>query len=192
MANRNARFTTAQICMVGVMAALVFVSNYLAIPFMDTNLRPANALCALSGLIFGPGLGFLSAGLGSFLYDIMTGYGAESLITLVSKGAIALVAGFIVGQMVRRKETTAADWVRMVVACIVGAFTYVALYMLKTYIYGMYVNGLGYEATLIKMGSKLPGSLINATFASIVAPGLFSALRVPLRALLPAEHKHSK
>ena len=61
-----------------------------------------------------------------------------------------------------------------------GALTYVALYMLKAYIFGMFVNGLGLDGTLVKMGTKLPGSLINALFASVAGPGLFFALKPAL------------
>ena len=72
---------TVRMTATGMMAAIIFVGNYLRIPFMGTRLTAANALCVLSGLILGPISGFLSAGIGSFLYDIITGYGAESLIT---------------------------------------------------------------------------------------------------------------
>ena len=65
----------------GMMAAIIFVGNYLRIPFMDTKLTVVNALCVLSGLLFGPVSGFWACGIGSLLYDVVLGYGAESLIT---------------------------------------------------------------------------------------------------------------
>lgn len=171
---------TLKICMIGAMTALVFVSNYIRIPFMDTKLTVANALCALAGLLFGPVGGFAAAGLGSGLYDLTAGYGVESLITLVSKGAIALVAGFIANKVFHKKETTTVDVVRVVIASAVGALLYVALYMLKTYLFGLYVNGLTLDATYVKMVSKLSGSLINAVFAAIAGPILFLALKPAL------------
>ena len=67
---------TFRICFIGLMAAIVFVVNYLRIPFMGTQLHMTNALCVLCGLLFGPGAGFLAAGLGSGLYDIVAGWGA--------------------------------------------------------------------------------------------------------------------
>ena len=76
------------------------------------------------------------------------------------------------------KEAKNHGW--NVVACVTGALTYVALYMLKTYIFGMYVDGLGMEATLVKMGTKITGSLLNALFASVVGPVLFFALKPAL------------
>ena len=70
---------------------------------------------------------------------------------------------------------------RVVCAAAFGAFAYVALYMLKTFVFGLTVNGLTLEATGLKMAAKLPGSVINAVFASVAGPVLFSALRPALR-----------
>ena len=171
---------TMRVCFCGIMMAIIFVTNYLRIPFMGTQLHMTNALCAMSGLLFGPWLGFAAAGLGSALYDITAGYGAECLITLVNKGMIGLIAGLIAAGVAHRRSLGTADVVRTVVACVAGALTYVALYMLKTYIFGMYVDGLGMKATLVKMGTKITGSLLNALFASVVGPVLFFALKPAL------------
>ena len=171
---------TLRICFCGIMTAIIFVANYLRIPFMGTSVHMTNALCAIAGLLFGPGLGFVAAGLGSGLYDITAGYGAECLITLINKGMIGLIAGLIAAGVAHRRSLGTADVVRTVVACVAGALTYVALYMLKTYIFGMFVNGLGLDGTLVKMGTKLPGSLINALFASVAGPILFFALKPAL------------
>ncbi len=179
-AERPSDRRAARISLIGMMAAIVFVGNYLRIPFMDTKLTVANALCVLSGLLFGSGGGFLAAGIGSFLYDIVTGYGAESLITLVSKGAIGLIAGLVGYSSAHAEAYGKGEISRVVCAAVLGAFAYVALYMLKTFVFGLTVNGLTLEATGIKMAAKLPGSVINAVFASIAGPVLFSALRPAL------------
>ena len=147
----------------------------------SAELAPYHALCAMGGLLFGPGLGFVAAGLGSALYDLTAGYGAECLITFATKGAIALVAGLIALGIAHKPETGRSDVLRVVIACVAGALTYVALYMLKTFIFGMWVNGLGMDGTLAKMGTKLPGSLINALFACVAGPVLFLALKPALR-----------
>ena len=90
------------------------------------------------------------------------------------------MAGLIALGIAHKPETGRADVLRVVIACVAGALTYVALYMLKTYIFGMYVDGLGMEATLVKMGTKITGSLLNALFASVVGPVLFFALKPAL------------
>lgn len=178
---RDSRTNTFRICFIGLMAAIVFVVNYLRIPFMGTQLHMTNALCVLCGLLFGPGAGFLAAGIGSGLYDIVAGWGAECIITFINKGMIALVAGLIGYASARREPQTSMDHARVIIASALGALAYVALYMLKTYVFGQLIDGLTYDAVIAKMLTKLPGSMINAVFAMIVAPLLHGALRPALK-----------
>ena len=177
----SSRNKTFRICFIGLMAAIVFVLNYLRIPFMGTQLHMTNALCVLCGLLFGPTSGFLAAGLGSGLYDIVAGWGAECIITFVNKGAIALVAGLIGYHAARKDTPSAADHTKIILGSVLGALTYVALYMLKTFIAGQFIDGLPTDAVTAKMLTKLPGSLMNAAFAFIVAPLLHGALKPALK-----------
>ena len=177
----NSRNKTFKICFIGLMAAIVFVVNYFRIPFMGTQLHMTNALCVLCGLLFGPSAGFLAAGIGSGLYDIVAGWGAECVITFINKGAIALVAGLIGYHAARRDNPGAAGHAKILTGSILGALTYVALYMLKTWIAGRFIDGLTADAITAKLLSKLPGSLMNAVFAFIVAPLLLGALKPALK-----------
>ena len=171
---------TLRLTCYGLMTALAFVANYIRFPFLGSQITISNTLCALCGLILGPWAGFVSAGIGNFLYDLIAGYGVEGLITLVSKGAVALVAGLICHRSLLKKELSAKDRSMIFVGCAAAALTYVALYMLKTFIMGLTVKGLSMDGTLASMASKLPASLINAVFATIAAPMLMNALHLPL------------
>ncbi len=173
----NAYFLTVT----GVMAALACVSNLLRIPLGESKISISNTVCILCGLILGPSSGFFAAGLGNFLYDIFTGYGYESLITFVSKGAIALVVAWVTGKMRKKEKLDRADYPRLLIGSALAALTYVALYMLKTFIFGLTVNGLTLEGTYAKMAAKLPASLINAVFATVVAPLFYLAVIPALR-----------
>ena len=177
----NSRNKTFRICFIGLMAAIVFVVNYLRIPFMGTQLHMTNALCVLCGLLFGPASGFLAAGIGSGLYDIVAGWGAECIITFVNKGAIALIAGLIGYRAARKDKPAAADHAKIILGSVLGALMYVALYMLKTFVAGQLIDGMTMDAVTAKMLSKLPGSLMNAVFAFIVAPLLLSAVKPALQ-----------
>ncbi len=177
---RDSDSRTVRIAYIGMMAAIVFVGNYLRIPFMDTKLTLVNALCVISGLLLGTGGGFFAAGIGSLIYDIVMGYGLESLITFVSKGMIPVVTALVAGQAAKAEHPVRTDRVRVFLSAWFGAFSYVVLYMLKTFIMGLTVKGLTLQATFISMGMKLPGSAINAVFAAIAGPLLFFALRPAL------------
>ena len=174
---------TYRLTMLGLMTAIAFVGNYIRFPFLGSQIAISNALCALCGMILGPWYGFAAAGLGSFLYDLTAGYGAEGLITLVTKGAIALVAGLICAPRVRKPKLDSKDFPVLVLGAALGAVLYVILYMLKTFIFGITVNGLTTDGAVAKMLTKLPASAINAVFAAIAAPLLMRALHSPLHKL---------
>ena len=171
---------TYQLTCYGLMTALAFVANYIRFPFLGSQITVSNTLCALCGMILGPWAGFVTAGIGNFLYDLIAGYGIEGLITLVSKGAVALAAGLLSRRILRKPRLEKADRAKLFAASAAGALTYVVLYMLKTFVMGLTVKGLTMDATLVSMGSKLPASLINAVFATVVAPILMNALHHPL------------
>ena len=81
----------------------------------------------------------------------------------------------------RWSSATAGDHAKIVLGSVLGALAYVALYMLKTFIAGQLVDGLTMDAVTAKMLTKLPGSMMNAVFAFIVAPILHGALKPALK-----------
>ena len=169
----NRKFTTYRIVFIAVMAAIVCVVTFFRFPLLGSKVHFANAMCLLSGLLFGPLGGGLAAGIGSMLYDVLFGgYGfVDAMVTLVSKFLMAFICAEIAGTV--KKDGNHA---RIVLGSIIGALSYVALYMLKTYIMQRWVQGLALDATWVVMAGKLPASLINAVFAMIVAPILYEVL----------------
>ncbi len=159
-----------------VLAALVFVVTLFRFPLLGSKVHFANAVCLLSGLLLGPVWGGFAAGLGSALYDLAF-YNEgiiNLLITFVSKFAMAFVCGLIAG---KRKNGKAQPVLRVVTACVAGALTYVALYMLKSAIYGA-IAGNAWAAVV----SKFPASIINAAAAIIAAPVFYHAVIPALKA----------
>ena len=159
------------------MTALVYVATLIAFPLLGSKVRLANSVSLLGALLLGATPGGLAAGLGSLIYDIQTGYGAEGIITFVSKFAMAWVCGAVAFS----GEHKADDHRRNVLACTAGAWTYVALYMLKTYIFQRFVYGYPIDAVWATAASKFPASAINAVAAMVIAPVLYTALRPALK-----------
>ncbi|MBQ1264690.1 MAG: ECF transporter S component [Oscillospiraceae bacterium] len=174
---KQGSFSTYKIVFIAVMAAVVCVVTFFRFPLFGSKVHFANAMCLLSGLLFGPLSGGLAAGLGSALYDgLFGGYDlANCIITFVSKFAMAAVCAWIARTPEQKQgfRTTAAS--------VLGALSYVVLYMLKTYIYQRFVYGYPLDAVWATMLSKLPASLINAAFAMVVAPLLYAAIVPALR-----------
>ncbi len=173
------KFSTFKIVFVGVMAAVVCVVTLFRFPLLGTKVHFANAMCLLAGLLFGPVYGGLSAGFGSALYDMLLGgYPIdEVLVTFVSK----FIMAWLCAKIAYAGDAKAEKHAQNIAACVAGALSYVALYMLKQYIYKHFIAGMALEATFAVMVSKLPGSLINAAAAMICAPVLFATLRAALR-----------
>lgn len=167
--------------LVGALAAMVYVVTMFRFPLLGSKVHFANAVCLLAGLMLGPVNGGLAAGLGSALYDLtMYNEGIVNLlITFVSKFAMAWVCAMLAGKAEEKRPLP-----RLLIACVVGALTYVALYMLKTGIYGLIAGNIW--APIV---SKFPASIINAAVAMVAAPIFYHALRPALRAagILKAE-----
>lgn len=82
-----------------------------------------------------PAYGFFAAGVGNAIFDIIGGYGMEFIITFINKGAIALVTGLIAYKAASKETLEKKDHARIIGrASVLGALTYTALYLLKSYI----------------------------------------------------------
>ena len=173
------KYSIQKIIYIGVMAAIVCVITFFRFPLLGSKVHFANAMCLLSGLLLGGVPGGIAAGLGSFLYDaLFGGYDIiQCLITFVSKFAMADVCAKIANVKAVRETRP----VRIVVASVIGALSYVALYMLKTFIYQKFVYGFPMDAVGETMLTKLPASLINAVVAMIAAPIFYAAVRPALK-----------
>ena len=168
-----------EIVFVGLLAAMVYVVTLFRFPLLGSKVHFANAVCLLGGMLLGPVTGGFAAGIGSALYDAFAGYDfINVLITLVSKFAMAWVCGVVMNRL--SKGNHRID--RTLLASMAGALTYVALYMLKTYIYNRFVYGYPLDAVGVTMMSKLIPSLINAGAAIVAAPIFFHAVLPALKA----------
>jgi hypothetical protein len=116
---------------------------------------------------------------------MLGGYGLlDALITFVSKFAMAFVTGILYRAWT--KKNAEDDWKKnlppLVISCVIGALTYVALYMLKTWLFKTYVEPVPAETIPTVMVAKLIPSLINAAFAVVTAPIFYHAVRPALKA----------
>lgn len=182
---KKQKISTRKIVFVALMAALTVVGSALRIQLpvaigSTTAFHLGNIFCALSGILLGPWLGGLAAGLGSFLYDIMSNYISECWITFLTKGAYGLVAGLIAWG-----STKNWNYVKALIATVAGALTYAVLYLAKSYFYnGLLVHGYTSSAALADVVAKLPATTFNAVVAIVFAPVLAVSIRKAL------EHNH--
>ena len=183
---RNSNALITRIVFTGVMAAIICVITTFRIPLGQSKVHFANSMCLLSGLLLGPVWGGTAAGLGSAIYDVLLGGYSffDALITFVSKFAMAWVTGILYRTWVLKKEEKSwkNNLLPLVVSCVLGALTYVALYMLKTWLFKLYVEPVPVDTIPGIMVAKLIPSLINAAFAVVTAPIFYHAVRPALKA----------
>ena len=180
--NTKHKLTTKKIVLVGVLAALTAAGSALRITVpLDiagtSSFHLGNILCALSGILLGPWLGGLAAGLGSALYDILNpAYISECWLTFLMKGAYGLATGLVVWP-------GSKNWgyVKALIGTFAGAITYAVLYLAKSYFYSsLLIHGLTHDAALLTLVGKLPATVFNAVVALIAAPILAIAIRKAL------------
>lgn len=165
----------------GMMAALVFAATYLKIdiplPGGKTMVSLGNSMCILSGLLLGPVYGGLSAGIGSFCFDLTDAlFIAESPITFLFK----FIMGFVCGLISKGGRQKKVRLSRYLVAAVSGSVAYMILYLLKSFVREL-LNGSAIQAALAIVGTKSIASAANAVMAVAIAVPLFLALRQALK-----------
>ena len=176
------KFTTRRLVFAALMAALTVVGSGLRIKVPagiagTSAFHLGNIMCALSGILLGPWLGGLAAGLGSAIYDMFDPmYIAECWLTFLMKGTYGLVVGlvFSIGQ----KQW---HYLKATLASAAGALTYAVLYLAKSYVKAILVQGVAASGAWIAVLDKLPATIFNAAVAILFAPMLAIAIRTGLK-----------
>lgn len=172
-------WTTEKMVYTAALAALVCAVTFFRFPLFGSKVHFANAMCLLSGLLMGPLAGGLAAGLGSALYDAL--FGGYDLLNCAVTFATKFLMAWLCAKIAFSGGAEAESHSRNMAACVAGALFYVALYMLKTLVFQLFVYGYPVETAVVTMGGKLPASLLNAAAAMIAAPILYAALCPALR-----------
>ncbi len=179
---RSNKFSVYDIVIIGVMAALCFVSTaFLKIgpiptPAGPTMIKVGNILCLLGGLLFGGVRGGLAAGIGSALYDLTDPvFVASAPFTLVFFFMMSFVCGLIAHWNGRGGKETKWNWI----GALSGAVTYLVLHIGKSLI-TLLLAGSGFAAALSACGIKLITSGFNALVAVILSVLLAPVFRSAL------------
>ncbi len=175
-ANEN-RKRLYRIIVVGLMAALVYIGNYMEIKFQnDTRIHLGNSMCLLAGLLFGSLTGGLASGIGGGLYDLFSPiYITSAPMTFINKFAMGWTAGKINRSGIKNEYT------RTLIAAVCGQLAYIALYLGKSFIEQL-ILGNPFETAASVMATKAATSCINGVLAVIIAVPLSIALKKALKA----------
>lgn len=165
------KFSTYDIIVVGVMAAVIFAATSLLkigpipTPSGPTQIKLANAICLLGGMLFGGVRGGLAAGIGSMFFDLSNpAFVSSAPFTLVFFFLMAGVCGAIAHSGGKSGESTR----RNLLAAVCGSLLYFALFIAKSIITLM-LAGSTFSAALAACSMKFATSLFNMPFSIIIS-----------------------
>ena len=153
---------------VGMMAAIIYVATvYLRVevptPTGATNIKTANILILLGGMMFGGLYGGLAAGIGSMLFDLTNpAYVASAPFTFV----FFFVMAFVCGKIANAKGKNGLDTKQNIVAATLGAGSYWLLYIGKSVI-TLVIQGSAFVPAIVATVPKMITSGINVVTAII-------------------------
>ncbi len=153
-----------------LMAALVYVGNFLSIPLAsETRIHLGNSMCLLAGLLFGGVSGGLASGIGGAMYDLFNPlYISSAPFTFINKFAMGFAAGFI-------RRHTKDERIGAAAGAVVGQLIYILLYLGKNFIEQLLL-GEPVSAALGVIGVKAGASFLNALAACVISIPLYYAL----------------
>lgn len=171
------KMSIKDIARIGVFAAAVYAASaFIQIPIPtaidNTRLHVGNVMCLLSGMVLGPWQGGLAAGIGSMLFDLTNpAYITSAPFTFIFKFLMAWICGKMISLNKFGLKT------RYLIGAISGQFTYVILYLSKSFLEHYFVLEMPMEAIILTLTQKGIVSSINAVIAVLAAIPLGLALR---------------
>ncbi len=172
----NKKTLVQRLCLTGMMGALVFVSTFFSIqiplPGINTMIHLGNVFCILSALLLGPIYGGLSAGIGSFFFDLLNPiYITSAPFTLVFK----FIMAYLCGKIAYSKNKNGESLKYNILGASAGLITYIVLHLIKTFINNIFL-GVQIQANLLLILQSGLVSIINAILAILISVPLSMSL----------------
>ncbi|MBQ2756709.1 MAG: ECF transporter S component [Oscillospiraceae bacterium] len=179
--SNNSKFGLYDIVVIGLMAAVCFVTTYflrieIPTPAGPTNIKIGNVFCLLAGLLFGGWRGGLAAGIGSMFFDIVNpAYITSAPFTLVFFFMMGFVAGLVSHLGGRNGKSLTFN----IIGALGGALSYFVLHISKSVI-ELLIAGSDFTAALVACSTKMITSGINVVTATVLSVIIVIPLRLAL------------
>lgn len=169
---------TKKLILSALMAALTCVGTMIIkVPTPTMGyIHPGDGFVLLSGLLLGPLWGFLAAGVGSALSDLIGGYFIYVPATFIIKGLTALVA-FLVFRGFSKLSNTKTQVVALIGSGVAGEAVMVAGYFLFEIFMLAIVNQTTLSAGVIASLAGIIPNIIQGIFGVVIATILHPLLK---------------
>jgi uncharacterized membrane protein len=164
----NNAFSISIVSIFAALTCIITMTILIPIPATGGYINIGDVAVMLSGLIFGPIVGFLSGGIGSALADILLGFPIWAPATLIIKGLEGFIVGLISNPRIIKNWRSIYD----ITATIIGGSVMVSGY----FIVEAFIFNLGIGTAL----GELPGNLFQFGFGAISSIILIVVLRLSI------------
>lgn len=163
---------TKKLVIAALFAALTCVTTMvIKIPTPTMGyIHPGDGMVLLCGVLLGPGIGGLAAGIGSMMADLFSGYASYALGTLVIKGLTAVAAGVLY------RRLRGKSGVRVVLGGLVGEAIMIGGY----YFYEIGMNvvaGSGFAAAATASAAGIIFNVVQGASGILIALVLLPVLK---------------
>ncbi len=178
---------TKTLILAALFAALTYVgTSIIKIPTPTMGyVHPGDAFVILSGVLLGPVVGGLAAGLGSMLSDLLGGYFIYAPATFIIKFLVAAAAGFIVKKFGQRSSIATIGGVIGEIFMVIGYFLFEIF--LLAYSAGGSITSKTLLAGITSSAAGIPFNLVQAALGVVLAAILYPVLRSLLNKTLASE-----
>ena len=183
------RYSTKKLAWGGLLIALVTIGTMvIKITLQAANgyIHIGDSMIYLIGILFGPTLGAVAAGIGSGLADLFNGYVHWALPTLLIKSLEGLIVGKIAQQQKDKTSLAKRDWLAMVTG---GGWMIIGYYLAASIIFlinwkevlNLAPQNINQALTIIQSGlisalGNISGNIIQAVGGIVIAVPLVYAL----------------
>lgn len=166
----NTQNQTMKIVLAGLFAALTCVATMIIrIPTFKGYVHIGDCMVIASGIILGPVVGGLAAGIGSMLADILGGYYVFSVATLVIKFLAAMAAGFTFTAFKKLLKKYNLP------ATILGGLASEIVVVLGYFVFEIFYEG--FAAAVTEIGPNCVQGITGLILAAVLTPIL---LKIPM------------
>jgi uncharacterized membrane protein len=145
MSTGQKKITTQAIVLVGLFAAICYVSLFFMIPIPSPVGKPflhmGNMFVILAALLFSGMIGGLSGAIGMGLFDLMNGYADSVPKTLILKFGIGIIVGAVAAKGKKENAKSPIRWIAAASAVLI-AVGFILYYMAAVYGNEIIIEGI--------------------------------------------------
>lgn len=135
---------TKKIVIKGLLIALVVVATIIIpipVPFTEGYIHAGDSIIFISGILFGWRFGLVAGGVGSAMADLILGYGHWALPTLIIKGIMGAIIGFLTNDINKEKYSKYKNIIILSISILWIAIVSVIRHVLNNFLSNIAKNG---------------------------------------------------